>query len=105
MLLLSRKAGLRAKAIAALPWAMVPDARGQVADALQLPNRASKGRTGGRTMPLHPNVQQALAALQTVRDDRIHGEIAYPKSTQMQICDMTLKNLTDSLIYIINSST
>jgi hypothetical protein len=60
MLLVSRKAGLRAKEMASLTWAMVTEAHGQVADALQLPNRASKGKTGGRTMPLHPDMQAAL---------------------------------------------
>src|SRR5438876_11543794 len=46
MFLLSMKAGLRAKEIASLTWAMVTDAQGQVAEALQLQNRASKGKTG-----------------------------------------------------------
>src|SRR5215475_11806844 len=66
MLLLSMKAGLRAKAMAALTWAMVTDAEGQVAEVLHVPNRASKGKTGGRTIPLHPDLQAALVALQTV---------------------------------------
>src|SRR5438067_7902117 len=58
--LLSLKAGLRAKEMASLTWAMVTDAQGQIADALQVPNRASKGQTGGRTIPMHPEVQAAL---------------------------------------------
>src|SRR5712691_11483290 len=74
LFLLSMKAGLRAKEIAALTWAMVTDAQGQVADALQLPNRASKGPTGGRTIPLHPDLQQALVALQTARGDMATAE-------------------------------
>ena len=49
MFLLSMKAGLRAKEIASLTWAMVTDATGQIAEAIQLQNRASKGTTGGRT--------------------------------------------------------
>ena len=44
MFLLSMKAGLRAKEIAFLTWAMVTDAEGQVTDAIALPNKASKGR-------------------------------------------------------------
>ena len=60
MFLLSMKAGLRAKGMASLTWAMVTDASGQVAEVLQVPNRASKGKTGGRTMPLHPDLQAAL---------------------------------------------
>jgi len=67
--LLSIKAGLRAKEIASLTWAMVTDAAGQVAEAIQLHNRASKGKTGGRTIPMHPEVQAALVALQTWRGD------------------------------------
>jgi integrase/recombinase XerD len=69
MLLLSMKAGLRAKAMAALTWAMVTDAQGQVTEVLHVPNRASKGKTGGRTMPLHPELQAALVTLQTARGD------------------------------------
>jgi integrase len=57
MFLLSMKAGLRAKEMASLTWAMVTDAQGQVAEGLHVPNRASKGKTGGRTMPLHPDLQ------------------------------------------------
>jgi integrase/recombinase XerD len=69
MFLLSMKAGLRAKEIASLTWAMVTDAAGQVAETIHLENRASKGKTGGRTIPLHPDLQDALTALQTVRGD------------------------------------
>src|SRR5262249_10269462 len=69
MLLLSLKAGLRAKAMASLTWAMVTDAAGQVAEVMHVPNRASKGNTGGRTMPLHPDLQAALVTLQTARGD------------------------------------
>ena len=39
MLLLSMKAGLRAKAMASLTWAMVTDAAGQVVEGLHVPNR------------------------------------------------------------------
>ena len=69
MFLLSMKAGLRAKEMASLTWAMVTDAQGQVAEVLHVPNRASKGKTGGRTIPLHPDLQAALVMLQTARAD------------------------------------
>ncbi len=69
MFLLSMKAGLRAKEMASLTWAMVTDAAGQVADVMHVPNRASKGTTGGRTIPLHPDLQAALGTLQTGRGD------------------------------------
>jgi integrase/recombinase XerD len=67
--LLAIKAGLRAKAIALLTWAMVTDTDGQIADAIALQNRASKAKTGGRTIPLHPEVSAALVALHTWRGD------------------------------------
>src|SRR5260370_18625163 len=54
MFLLSLKAGLRAKELASLIWAMVTDAAGQVTEVMHVPNRASKGKTGGRTIPLRP---------------------------------------------------
>src|SRR5947209_8430315 len=63
------KAGLRDKEMASLTWAMVTDAQGQVAEVLHVPNRASKGKTGGRTIPLHPDLQAALVTLQTARGD------------------------------------
>jgi integrase/recombinase XerC len=69
MFLLSMKAGLRAKEMASLTWAMVTDATGQVGETIHLENRASKGKTGGPTMPMHPDVQAALATLQTARGD------------------------------------
>ena len=63
------KAGLRAKEMASLTWAMVTDATGQVGETIHLENRASKGKTGGRTMPMHPDVHATLATLQSARGD------------------------------------
>ena len=76
MFLLSLKAGLRAKEIAALTWGMVTDAEGRVSDTLHLQNRATKGETGGRSIPLHPDLRAALVALQTWRGDAAAQE--YP---------------------------
>lgn len=69
MFLLSLKAGLRAKEIAALTWAMVTDAEGQVGDMLHLVNQATKGHSGGRSIPLHRSLQEALQALHAAQDD------------------------------------
>jgi integrase/recombinase XerC len=69
LFLLSIKAGLRAKEMASLTWTMVTDAAGQIADAIHVHNRASKGKTGGRTIPMHPDLHAALVALQTWRGD------------------------------------
>jgi integrase/recombinase XerD len=81
-ILLSAKAGLRAKEISSLTWAMVTDANGVLGDAIHLPNIASKGGKdgkGGRTIPLHPDLRAALTILQATRDNApvdhvIHSE-------------------------------
>ena len=73
MFLLSVKAGLRAKEIAALTWAMVTDAEGQVSEALHLQDQASKGHSG-RTVPLHPKLREALTALHAARDEETPPE-------------------------------
>ena len=53
MVLLSVRAGLRAKEIALATWSMATDAEGNVGDVLDLSNGASKGKRGGRTVPLN----------------------------------------------------
>ena len=63
MFLLSVKAGMRAKEIASLTWSMVTDANGEVAREISLPNSASKGRSGGRTIPLNDKLKEALTIL------------------------------------------
>src|SRR5271157_1355203 len=63
MVLLSVRAGLRAKEIALLTWSRVTDADGNVGDALHLLNKGSKGKTGGRTIPLNKELHAALVAL------------------------------------------
>jgi integrase len=79
MVLLSVRAGLRAKEIALATWGMVTDAEGNVGDALHLSNGASKGKKGGRTIPLRAELREALIALKATRNfdanDRIiHSE-------------------------------
>lgn len=61
--LLSIRAGLRAKEIASLKWEMVTDAEGQLSDSIQLTNGASKGRKGGRVIPLSKDLKVALMDL------------------------------------------
>ena len=68
------RAGLRAKEIACLTWSMVTDADGQVAEMLALPNRASKGRGGGRMIPLNLTLRAALVALH-----QLCGAVVYPE--------------------------
>jgi integrase/recombinase XerD len=62
--LLSVKAGLRAKEIACLTWDMLTDAEGNLGTAIHLRNEASKGRFGGRVIPMGRDVRQDLSQLQ-----------------------------------------
>ena len=71
LVLLSFKAGLRAKEIAGLRWSMVTDSSGQLADHLALPDRASKGPNGGRVIPMHRDLRDALATLMLAEPDKI----------------------------------
>ena len=59
ILLLSAKAGLRAKEIARLTWWMTNDPQGNIARTICLQDSASKGRSG-RTIPLSDEVREAL---------------------------------------------
>ena len=47
MMLLSHKAGLRAKEISGLTWEMITDADGNIGDEITLRDGASKGSNGG----------------------------------------------------------
>jgi integrase/recombinase XerD len=67
MLLLSFKAGLRAKEIALATWSMVLDSDGAVGDTLELRNSASKGKGGGRVVPLNTELRVALVQLHADR--------------------------------------
>lgn len=70
MFLLSVDAGLRAKELAELEWSMLTDSEGNIADAIRLENRASKGRSGG-VVYLSTRLE---AALERLRDSqRVSG--------------------------------
>jgi integrase len=59
--LLSIKAGLRAKEIASLKWEMVTDAEGELSTSIHLTNDASKGKSGGRVIPMNKELLAALS--------------------------------------------
>src|SRR5271165_3144914 len=61
--LLSVRAGLRAKEIASLTWAMLTDAEGDIGDAIHLVDEASKG-SSGRVIPLNRELKAALVRIQ-----------------------------------------
>jgi integrase/recombinase XerD len=62
ILLLSLKAGLRAGEIAGLTWRMLLDARAEIANAIELADDVAK-KGSGRTIPLHPQLRDALVRL------------------------------------------
>ena len=62
ILLLSIKAGLRAKEIAGLTWDMLMDAEGNLGQAIHLRNEATKGLSV-RVIPMNRKLRQALAVL------------------------------------------
>ena len=64
MILLSPHAGLRAKEIASLTWRMVTDHEGWLMNNIVLPDHATKGKKGARTIPMHPWLLQALTPLE-----------------------------------------
>jgi len=61
ILLLSTKAGLRAKEIAFLTWRMVTSSDGGVGDTINITNAAAKGNTGG-SIPMARELRSALIA-------------------------------------------
>ena len=63
--LLSVRAGLRAKEIACLTWEMVTDAEETLSDAISLTDAASKGKRGGRAIPMSKDLKEALAILKS----------------------------------------
>jgi integrase len=60
--LLSVRAGLTAKEIAALKWETISDAEGELADVIAPTNEAAKGRRGGRAIPIAKDLKAALKA-------------------------------------------
>ena len=87
--LLSVKMGLRAKEIAHLTWSMILDAEGNFTDILTLDNSASKGKHGGRVIPLSQTIRDALRThydpstrkdphhriIQTERSDKVAPQV------------------------------
>ena len=59
IVLLSFKAGLRAKEIASLKWSMIMTADGNIGDHIHLTNKASKGKSG-RIIALNKELKKQL---------------------------------------------
>lgn len=67
IVLLSIKAGLRACEIAGLTWPMVLNPNGKLGRVIELAPSAAKGG-GGRVIPIHRELKQALERLADVSD-------------------------------------
>lgn len=75
IMLLSSRAGLRAKEIACLTWSMLTDASGLVSDSIQLTDSASKGASGGIVW-LNKDLRQAIIDYrQTLKNVAAHDRI------------------------------
>jgi len=75
IILLSTRAGLRSREIGAVTWAMVSRPDGELDDVLTLPNSASKGKHGGRIIPLHPTLLDALVELRERQASDAPGDL------------------------------
>jgi integrase len=65
IVLLAAKAGLRASEIAKLTWDMVLDPTGNVGAGIELRDAVAKNG-GGRFIPVHPDLRQALAVYRSL---------------------------------------
>jgi integrase/recombinase XerD len=65
IVLLSYKAGLRAKEIACLKWSMVMTAEGHIGDHIHLTDQASKGQSG-RVIPLNGDLKRQLVKVMEI---------------------------------------
>lgn len=105
-LLLSVKAGLRVCEISNATWSMVTDGSGEIASTLCLPNIATKGKTGGRVIPLNEDLKRALIVLYNKRkstglagpDDHIvYSEQGSEKVSANSLCVWFHRLYTDRL--------
>jgi len=63
IVLLSFRAGLRAREISELRWSMVTDATAHISDVIALTNDASKGKNGGRHIAMNKDIHAQLELL------------------------------------------
>jgi integrase len=80
IVLLSAKAGLRAREIANLTWDMVLGPTGQISGLIELRDHAAK-KGSGRVIPMHAQLRDALVSLrahgaQSTSDSVIRSEAA-----------------------------
>ena len=61
--LLSIKSGLRSKEISKLKWKHILDHEGKFMDSIHLTNDLSKGKNGGRIIPINSRLKSSLMDL------------------------------------------
>ncbi len=67
MILLTHRAGLRAMEVSALDWRMILTGAGTIADFIDLPALATKGKTGQGRIPISVDLRRALMKLAASR--------------------------------------
>jgi integrase len=80
--LLSIKAGLRAKEISQIEWQDVLDSDDEVGELLIIRDEVSKGKNGGRIIPMNAELRQALINLYEIRRHFVNADwkIIYSQS-------------------------
>ncbi len=73
MFLLSCKSGLRAKEISGLKWKNILTDEIEVGDSIHLTNDISKGKNGGRVIPIHKSLKPLLQELLELHSKRLKG--------------------------------
>jgi len=68
--LLSVKSGFRSKEISGVKWSMMVSPTSELTDSIHLTNDASKGKSGGRIIPIHKELKKSLVELYEVEQSR-----------------------------------
>ena len=89
--LLSMKAGLRAKEIAFLRWRHLTDTEGNLADAIVIEDKGSKGKSG-RVVPMNTALKEALAALQAEQDSNPDQAVVQTERNKSGVSAQTIVN-------------
>jgi integrase len=74
--LLSCKSGLRAKEISGLKWKNLLGENDQLGDVIHLTNDISKGKSGGRVIPIHKNLKPFLQEQLDIHVKKAKGNLA-----------------------------
>lgn len=99
MFLLSCKAGLRSIEISKVTWSMVTDSDGNLTRSIVLPNIATKGKKGGRTIPISKLLFDALSDME-IPDD--HQQTVIISERKKSMSAQTITNWFHRLYKDIN---